>query len=85
MRLIVLGLSLIALSGAAASAKQVMPSCKGTTVYAVPVGKMYYQKGAPEYGHAKGGRYMCFSEASAKGYRLAPIVLKSKTKSRAHA
>jgi hypothetical protein len=52
-------------------AKRNMPSCKGATVYAVPAEKVYYEKGATQYGHVKGGTYMCEATAHSKGYKKA--------------
>lgn len=51
--------------------KSMMPSCKGATVYAVPSTKTYYLKGTANYGHVKGGMYMCQAAANAKGYKAA--------------
>jgi hypothetical protein len=45
-----------------------MPTCKGAVVYAVPAEKIYYVKGETNYGHVKGGTYMCEATANAKGY-----------------
>lgn len=45
------------------------PACKGATVYAVAMQKIYYVKGETMYGHAKGGSYMCMAAANGKGYK----------------
>jgi hypothetical protein len=57
--------------GGVAEAKSAMPTCKGATVYAVPASKIYYMKGETQYGHAKGGTYMCQAAANSKGYKHA--------------
>lgn len=51
--------------------KSMMPSCKGATVYAVAATRTYYLKGTTNYGHVKGGSYMCQASANAKGYHAA--------------
>ena len=48
-----------------------MPTCKGDTVYAVASAKTYYTKGMTQYGHAKGGHYMCMAAANSQGYHKA--------------
>lgn len=45
-----------------------MPVCKGATVYAVSATKVYYMRGSAQFGHMKGGTYMCQAAANAKGY-----------------
>ena len=46
-----------------------MPVCKGPVVYAVSADKIYYVKGETQYGHVKGGHYMCQAAANAGGYK----------------
>lgn len=48
-----------------------MPVCKGATVYAVSAAKAYYMRGSAQFGHVKGGTYMCQAAANAKGYHAA--------------
>lgn len=48
-----------------------MPVCKGATVYAVSATKAYYMRGSAQFGHVKGGMYMCQAAANAKGYHAA--------------
>lgn len=48
-----------------------MPVCKGATVYAVSTTKVYYMRGSAQFGHVKGGSYMCQASANAKGYHSA--------------
>jgi len=52
----------------AVSSATTMATCSGPVVYAVPAQKIYYVKGETNYGHVKGGEYMCQAAANAKGY-----------------
>lgn len=70
---LVLAFSALLSTAAPAVAKHgMMPSCKGATVYAVASTKVYYMRGTTQYGHVKGGTYMCKAAATAKGYHMAP-------------
>jgi hypothetical protein len=59
------------LASAPSYAKSNMPACKGATVYAVAADKVYYTKGTTQYGHVKGGSYICEAAAKSKGYHKA--------------
>ena len=54
-----------------------MPQCKGSIVYAVPSQKIYFSKGNTNYGHVKGGSYMCEAAAKSKGYKKGSSSMKS--------
>ena len=80
---IVLALSSLVLTTTPALAAKhgMMPSCKGAVVYAVSSTHMYYMRGTTQYGHVKGGTYMCKAAANARGYHMAPssgTMMKSK-------
>lgn len=74
-KLSMLALAVAIAAGGSASAsgmmasKSKMPVCKGPTVYAVSMRKVYYVRGETMYGHAKGGTYMCMAAANGKGFK----------------
>lgn len=70
--------TLFCASPAFAKKHATMPVCKGATVYAVSATKVYYMRGSAQFGHVKGGTYMCQAAANAKGYHSAGSSMNAK-------